>query len=144
MKAALALATLLLAAAMPAPAQELGRLFFTPEQRAALDARRKARLPDRPAAAAPSPTARIDGQVQRSGGRSIVWVNGEPITEGSQPDDLRVAPRRGDPGRVGVTASEGERSVDVKVGGTLDRDSGETRDVIGDGEIKVKRPRAPR
>jgi len=139
MKAALALATLLLAAAMPAPAQELGRLFFTPEQRAALDARRKARLPDRPAAAAPSPTARIDGQVQRSGGRSIVWVNGEPITEGSQPDDLRVAPRRGDPGGVSVTPGEGGRSVDVKVGGTLDRDSGEARDVIGDGEIRVRR-----
>ena len=33
-----------------ASAQELGRLFFTPEQRSALDARRKARMPDRPSA----------------------------------------------------------------------------------------------
>ena len=38
----------------PPAAQELGRLFFTPEQRAALDARRKARMPDRPASSPPS------------------------------------------------------------------------------------------
>ena len=41
------LLTLSLAAAVfPCKAQELGRLFFTPEQRSALDARRKARVPD--------------------------------------------------------------------------------------------------
>ena len=34
----------------PCLAQELGRLFFTPEQRQALDARRRARVPDRPSA----------------------------------------------------------------------------------------------
>ena len=44
-------------------AQELGRLFFTPEQRAALDARRRARVPDKPAAVpiVASPTTRVDG-----------------------------------------------------------------------------------
>jgi hypothetical protein len=64
-------------------AQELGRLFFTPEQRSALDARRKARVPDKPAAAvsASSPTMRLDGYVKRSGARSTVWVNGESVDE---------------------------------------------------------------
>lgn len=139
--AALVALLALAAASGPARAQELGRLFFTPEQRAALDARRKARIPDKPAAAAvaPSPTTRIDGYVQRSGGKSTVWVNGEAISEGSQPEDLRVAPRRGDPGRVSVSAGEGERSVDVKIGATLERGSGEARDVIGEGEIRVRR-----
>jgi hypothetical protein len=47
-RAVLLLAAMLLAPC--APAQEIGRLFFTPEQRAALDARRRARVPDRPAA----------------------------------------------------------------------------------------------
>ena len=58
-----ALAALLAAAS--AQAQELGRLFFTPEQRAALDARRKARVPDKPAATpqADSPITRINGAV---------------------------------------------------------------------------------
>jgi len=59
------LVALLGMAANAAAQQSLGRLFFTPEQRAALDARRKARIPDKPAAAvtAESPTTRVDGQV---------------------------------------------------------------------------------
>ena len=79
-----------------ARAQELGRLFLTPEQRAALDARRKARVPDKPAATpvVESPTTRIDGTVRRPGGRSTVWVNGEAVQEGSQPDSVRVLDRK--------------------------------------------------
>ena len=137
MKRAL-LAVLLAAFAPAAPAQELGRLFFTPEQRAALDARRKARLPDRPAQAAPSPTTRIDGHVKRSGGKSTVWVDGEAVPDGTQPEGLRL--RRGeDPGRVTVILGEDGRRRELRVGETLDRATGEVKDVIGDGEIRVER-----
>jgi hypothetical protein len=56
----------LIASIPAASAQELGRLFFTEEQRAALDARRKARTPDRPSApAVTSPSTRVDGYVRR-------------------------------------------------------------------------------
>jgi len=130
----------LLGAATSAGAQQsLGRLFFTPEQRAALDARRKARIPDKPAAAvtAESPTARVDGHVVRSGGRSTVWVNGEPAPEGVEQEGLRVRPRRGDPGQVSVTVGDSARSFDLRVGQKLDRGSGEVRDVIGEGRIEV-------
>jgi len=130
---------LALCAMQPVRAQELGRLFFTPEQRAALDARRKARLPDRPAEVAPSATTRVDGYVHRGGGPSTVWINGESVLESSQSEDVRVRPSRGDPGRVSVSVGEAGRSVDLRVGGTLDRGSGEARDVIGDGEIGVRR-----
>ena len=99
--AALALLAGVLLGAARAGAQELGRLFFTPDQRAALDARRKARVPDKPAAVlqVESPTTRVDGAVRRAGGRSTVWVNGEAIPEGAQPagarpgDDHRLARR---------------------------------------------------
>ena len=124
-------------AAPYASAQELGRLFFTPEQRAALDARRKARVPDKPAAVpqAESPVTRINGAVRRSGGKSTVWVNGEMIQEGAQADIPQVAR---DPGaRVQVPAGEGAQSRSLRVGESLDRGSGEVRDIIGDGEIKV-------
>ena len=61
-------------------AEDLGRLFFTPEQRAALDARRKARVPDRPnVTTTVSPTTRLDGYVKRQGGRSTVFVNGDAV-----------------------------------------------------------------
>jgi hypothetical protein len=115
-------------------AQELGRLFFTPEQRAALDARRKARVPDKPAAApaVASPTTRLDGYVRRSDGRSTVWVNGERA-DGAAP--------RAD-GRVSVTVGESDVRVPLKPGEELDRASGEVHDVLGpNGEIRVRPPK---
>jgi hypothetical protein len=116
-------------------AQELGRLFFTPEQRAALDARRKARVPDKPSAVSVvSPTTRLDGFVKRSRGPSTVWVNGESIQE-------NIAERDG---RVGVSVGENGARVGLKPGEVLDRGSGEVRDVIGDGEIRVRRQPAAR
>ena len=122
-----------------ARAQELGRLFFTHEQRAALDARRKARVPDKPAATpqAESPVTRVDGAVQRTGGRSTVWVNGEAIPEGAQSGGAQVAPRGTGAGRVSIPAGESAQRYDLRVGESLDRGSGEVRDLIGDGEVKV-------
>jgi len=143
-RALVAILALGLGASGPALGQQLGRLFFTPEQRDALDARRKARLPDKPAAVVASPTTRLDGYVMRSGGKSTVWVNGESIVEGTQPEGLRVDPARGDPTRAAVTVGESELRVPLKVGETLDRGSGEVRDVIGDGEIRVRRERTER
>jgi len=136
----LALLALLLALlpAGPAAAQELGRLFFTPEQRAALDARRAARLPDKPAAAAESPTTRVDGYVKRSSGKSTVWVDGEAMPDGLQIEGLRVQ-RGADPTRVTVTVGEGGRRVVLRVGETLDRATGEVKDVIGDGVVRIGR-----
>jgi hypothetical protein len=135
-------AALLLAGVLLAPcavsAQELGRLFFTPEQRDALDARRKARLPDKPAAVAASPITRIDGSVQRSLGKSTVWVDGSAVPEGTQPEGLRI--RRGaDPSRISVTVREDGRRTEMRVGETLDRASGEVKSVIGDGEVRIQR-----
>ena len=129
----------LAAAAGPAGAQPLGRLFFTPEQRDALDARRKARLPDKPAAAAPLRSTRVDGYVLRSGGKSTVWVNGEAITEGSRADEVRAFVRGGAPGRASVSVGESRQRVELKIGATLDHGSGEARDLIGEGKIRVRR-----
>jgi hypothetical protein len=133
-----ALVVLFLAAALPARAAEpLGRLFFTPEQRAALDARRRARVPDNPAAAmATSPVTRIDGYVKRSQGPSTVWMNGESLGEGTG-DAPHIEPGRG-AGDVSVSVGEGGRRIRLKPGESLDRGSGEVKDVIGDGEIEVR------
>ena len=135
---ALFIGAALAAAAPPCTAQELGRLFFTPEQRSALDARRKARVPDRPGVAVvASPTMRLDGYVKRSGGRSTVWVNREALDEGT-PDTPRI-PRGGADDRVSVPIGETRARVQMKPGETLDRGNGEVRDVLGDGEIRIRR-----
>lgn len=113
-------------------ADDLGRLFFTPEQRKALDARRKARVPDKPTAIAVSPTVRLDGYVKRSGGKSTVWVNGETIDAPARLPATSEAP-------VTVSAGDGGRVVRLKPGETLDRDNGEVTDLIGEGRIQVRR-----
>ncbi len=143
-RTALAALGITLAGAGSAQAQELGRLFFTPEQRAALDARRKAKVPDKPAAApvAESPITRINGAVQRGGGKSTVWVDGQMIPEDAQADSARVTPRGPNSGRVSIPAGEGAQRHDLRVGESLDRGSGEVRDVIGEGEIKIGPRRA--
>jgi hypothetical protein len=127
-RAALLLAGLL---AVSSPqAQELGRLFFTPEERAALDARRRARLPDKPTAApaAASTVTRVDGFVRRSDGPSTVWVNGATSDEASPGIDSRVSIPIGERARVRLRPGE-----------TLDRGTGEVRDVLGpNGEVRVR------
>lgn len=135
------LAALLLLAAQ-ASAQEFGRLFFTPEQRAALDARRKARVPDKPAAVTVvSPTTRLGGFVKRSGGPSTVFVDGEAVTESGQPDSPRV-PRRPGEDKVSIPVGDAGMRIELKPGEVLDRGTGEVRDGIGEGQITVQ-PGAP-
>lgn len=139
---ALLLGTLLLATPFAAGAQELGRLFFTPDQRAALDARRRARVPDKPVAVQEivHPVTRVDGAVRRGGGRSTVWVNGEPVPESPRADGARLQTKGSQGERVSVPVGDAQR-FELRVGETLDRNSGEVRDVVGKDSVRVK-PRA--
>lgn len=58
-----------------AAAAELGRLFYTPAQRAEMD---RKRLLD-PRAGGETPSQRVvNGRITRSDGKSITWVNGAP------------------------------------------------------------------
>jgi len=134
---------LLAAGASTATAQELGRLFFTPQQRAELDARRKARVPDKPAAATAieSPRTRLDGYVKRSDGESTVWLNGQPVPAGSGSNEARIHTSRDRPDTVAVEAGDGKkRRIRLRVGETLERDTGEVSDVLGGGSVKVSPP----
>ena len=132
-------ALLLAAASAAAAAQQLGRLFFTPEQRAELDARRKARVPDKPAAALiESPSTTLDGYVKRSDGKSTVFLNGEAVTEGADAKRAQVIPSRDDPSRAAIEVGEGGRRIPLKVGESLDRGTGEGSDVLGQGETRGK------
>jgi hypothetical protein len=129
----------------PVIGDDLGRLFFTPDQRAALDARRKARIPDKPSTVVvESPVTRLDGIVSRGGGKSTVWVNGEPVPEGVNPEGLRVRPRRSDSSRVTVDIGETDNQVDLRIGQSFDRATGEVRDSLDGGEVTVTRRKAPR
>lgn len=112
----------LLAFASAAQAQQepLGRLFFTPEQRAMLDRQRQL-TPSRMVGTGgeSSSSYTINGVVRRSSGHQTTWINGIPV------DD--VPPLAG-----------GGHSL--RAGETLDATSGKRKDVLHGGEIVVRQP----
>lgn len=69
------IASVMLATTNATAQAPLGRLFFTPEERAALDAGRP--LHDEPEKQTEITPQRLDGIVRRSDGRGTVWINGE-------------------------------------------------------------------
>ena len=73
----------------------------------------------------------------RWGGRSTVWVNGVAVREGAQSEGLRVAPAADGPDNVTLAVGEGARRVELKVGDTMNRDTGEVQDMLGDGKATV-------
>jgi hypothetical protein len=102
----------------------LGRLFFTPAQRQALEeARRKnvraevqaAEKPARP----PVRNVTVSGVVRRSDGESTVWVNGKPV-DGTTEDGLKVRVTAGQQGAVIVYEPEKDRTLRLKVGQRAD------------------------
>lgn len=101
--------------AAAASAETLGRLFFTREQRAALERQRQSGRGDVPVEEAAS--VRLDGVIRDSSGRTTVWRNG----------------------RTGGGAQPG-----IKVGETLDVASGARSDVVAPGAVRIeRRPIAP-
>lgn len=113
---------LLMLVALPAPAADvgLGRLFFTPAQRQALEeARRKnvraevqaAEKPARP----PVRNVHVTGVVRRSDGESTVWVNGKPV-DGTTADGLKVRVTAGQQAAVIVQEPDHGHILRLKVG----------------------------
>ena len=124
----LILCVLLAGAALTARAQspQLGRLFLSPEQRAQLDAQRYGPPAPDPAMAAPAPPppppppappVELNGVVQRSSGRSTVWLNQEAQIEPHN----RLA--SGKPGTLTLRLSNGQ-VVLLKPGQRYDPASG--------------------
>jgi len=104
--------------------QNLGRLFFTEQQRQDLDRRRQANIQE--TAAVVESTVTVNGQVSRSSGRSTTWINGVPQESARKPLD---------PARVTLPGGEGAPSVTLKIGQTLDKVRGEIRDPAASGRI---------
>ena len=79
-------------------AEELGRLFYTPEQRAQLDYN-YAQGAD---STNNSSTLMLNGIVQKHGGKRTVWVNGVPQQAGSSDDKTPESQSVQVPGTAGT------------------------------------------
>ncbi|HYR06032.1 MAG TPA: hypothetical protein VEP71_05050 [Gallionella sp.] len=95
---------LALIAAAGASAEELGRLFFTPEQRAQLDSGQQPGN-DKPGSAH---SLTVNGVVQKHGGQRTIWINGVPQSAGKS--DERA------PESVPIAIPGRSQQVKVKVG----------------------------
>jgi hypothetical protein len=102
-----------------AQAEPLGRLFFTPAQRAALDQRRQLPLQAEDASRSGPAVLAVNGQVRSSSGRHTTWINGTPLTEAA-PLPGGLAP--------------------LKVGESIHVENGERTDLLKGGRLTVSRP----
>ena len=99
------LAALLFTSIPTATAETLGRLFFTPAQRAQLD---YAHARNAPTEGGSSPFVTVNGIVQKQGGARTVWVNGVSQSAGNSGERNPAAQTISVPGK--------SRPVKLKVG----------------------------
>jgi hypothetical protein len=102
-------------------AEPLGRLFFTPEQRNALDAGKQVSKP-RAATAAPR-ALKLNGVVTRSDNETTVWVNGRTVGNNGT-SAAGVAASAADPAAARVKLRGMGTQVKLRVGQSLDRSTG--------------------
>lgn len=124
---------LLLAAAHSVGAQELGRLFFTPERRAAMERQRTFNIQE--AQTLQGTTMSLDGVVYRSSGKTTVWINRTAQTEGESARtgvSAVVSPKT--PGSA-LLAPGDETPAQLNVGETINRATGERNTRLGGGVV---------
>jgi hypothetical protein len=120
------------ATSVPAPAQErLGRLFFTPAQRASLDVARSQRAraalstekPEQEAAPVPQ-TITYSGVLRRSDGKTTVWINNQPVNDEESAGAAAIVGRVRPDGSVTLQVPQSGRSVILKPGQSVELLSG--------------------
>lgn len=109
-RAALGLLTFLTASPVVPAAEPLGRLFFSPEQRKALDQQAQADASNNDHQ---GKATRFDGKVLRGNGRNTYWINGQPLTSAED-----IPPQ-------------------LQAGEAVDTASGEKRSLLGNGALRI-------
>ena len=124
-------------AAQAADPATLGRLFFTPERRQALERQRTHNVQQ--AQALQGTTMTLDGVVYRSSGKSTVWINQHAQNENdSQRTGVTAQLSARNPGRALIAPGE-DTPTNLKVGEAVNRATGERDTRLGGGAV-VTRP----
>src|SRR5690606_16535050 len=110
-----------------AEASAMGRLFYTPEERAQIDEIRRRPAPppkvpvaeakpEPPAPAPPPKYVTLNGVVRRSDGVNTVWLNDKPVRGQRTEEGLVVSTpaRTSLPSHVIVQVPQSGRSIDLK------------------------------
>jgi hypothetical protein len=111
----------------------LGRLFFTPERRLALERQRSHNVHQ--AQALQGTTMSLDGVVYRSSGKSTVWINQHPQNEADAArTGVAATLSLQNPGRAVISPGE-DTPTQLKVGEALNRATGERNTRLGGGGV---------
>ena len=128
----------LLAPAFGADTPELGRLFFTPERRIALERQRTHNVQE--AQALQGTTMSLDGVVHRSSGKTTVWINRQAQNEGEGTrTGVNAVVSARTPGSVLLAPGE-ETPATLKVGEAMNRATGERNTRLGGGVVVTPGP----
>ncbi len=125
-------AVLILALPQVATAEPLGRLFFTPERRVALERQRQLNIQE--TQTLEGATMSLDGVVVRSSGKRTVWVNRRAQHDNAAPAGVTVDVTRREPGKASLSVGE-ETPAQLKVGETINRATREKADALGGGQV---------
>ena len=113
-------------------AEPLGRLFFTPQQRATLDNSRGQKIKIEVETVETEPPAleiiSVNGVIKRSDGQSTVWINNHALNEKRAPSGIKIISRSADDASVTLQLPQSSRNVDLKVGQNLDTASGQIQE----------------
>lgn len=133
----LALLTAILGA-LPAGAAEpeaLGRLFFSPERRLALERQRTHNVQQ--VQALQGATMSLDGVVYRSSGKSTVWINQHAQNENdARRTGVTATLSARNPGRALIAPGE-DTPAQLKVGEAVNRATGERDTRLGGGAVSA-------
>ncbi|MFN0040715.1 MAG: hypothetical protein ACKVP2_14485 [Burkholderiales bacterium] len=124
----------------------MGKLFFSPAQREALDAGKrifvKRAEQSQAAPARPRvPDVAVNGVVTRSDGERTVWVNGQAFHNES-PDGIRVRTDPSRPASADILIRDSNKSARLLVGQQLDVESGSVRNTKRDDPVTGDMPKA--
>lgn len=110
----------------------LGRLFYTPEQRARMDVARQHERNikiDEEESTPPPVNIHLNGVITRSDGRSTVWINNKVQSGDQATQGIVVGGKGGRSGEVGVAIPGVRGNVPLKVGQSIDVSSGQVEEV---------------
>jgi hypothetical protein len=125
-------------------AASIGRLFYTPAQRAALDVARRAKpVPLAAQAAAPPPppppqVVSYGGIVRRSDGKAMLWINNRLVEEKEALKGLNLKGRVRPDGAVTLQVPDTGGSLEVKVGQSVEVHTGKVAETRNRAEEETR------
>ncbi len=135
------------------PAPTMGRLFFSPNDRASLDnIRQNSKAPDKlikadepekeeqsiDVEAEPSKRIIVKGYVSRTDGKNTVWVNDKAMAEHSSNKDITVGTLQKNSGKIQVTIKGTEqKTIALKAGQVYDPNTGRLYNHLSEGLIPI-------